>query len=547
MSMLKNSKILALIIAQLGNRKSSIAYAGILIIILSFLVLPSPLIIKTIIDTCLPQNNITLLFTLVAAIIGVHLIHIFLEYKTSLFFCQLNENIILELKSSLLEKVHTSPLKNTSFMGRGYLFSIIDQDLNQVRLFFADSVFSLARALLTFIVGCVALYTISPLLTGLSFLALPLYYALVVYYSKRTGAASEDFLERRAKSTNALQESLSSISTSKSCSNSHFPIHYFYTHAKASVTSFINLQKIVEQSSSLLGSYGSIYPALIFGLGAYLILKESFTLGSLLAFSQFSGYLFGPVHKVLALKIELAKAQTAMQRLDGLLDLPEDQPPVASTTIDSLVYQNIRFSYDGENLFKDLTITAKKGDVIGITGPSGAGKTTLGRILTGLIAADQGSFSINASHFQNCQEFPSFRNHCIFIEQDPFFFDTTVAENVAFQPLHHLDTRKVNACLSEASATFVEMLERGSMAQVGVNGNQLSAGQRQRLGIARGLYMDSEIMVLDEPTANLDGNNTAAIIQLIKHLAKNRILFVITHDPVVSNCFTATINLSRAA
>jgi len=194
-----------------------------------------------------------------------------------------------------------------------------------------------------------------------------------------------------------------------------------------------------------------------------------------------------------------------------------------------LELKNISFGYDHKNLvLEGLNISIYKGDLVGITGESGSGKSTFLDILTGLIKPLRGKFLID----QNELDTEKWQNICGYVSQNLFFFNDTLAKNIAFgESEKNIDYKKIDECIKVAQLDeFVKKNVLGVKSKIGENGINMSGGQRQRLAIARALYRDPEILILDEATNALDETLETKIINSLRKFKPNITIILVSHN-----------------
>lgn len=196
----------------------------------------------------------------------------------------------------------------------------------------------------------------------------------------------------------------------------------------------------------------------------------------------------------------------------------------------SLVFDNVSFSYIGKQNkgVRNINISIKKGEYIGIVGSSGAGKTTFADVLSGLLPIDSGAIYIDNKRVSN-EDYLSIRNNVSYVSQSPFILNATLRENVAFGiSQENIDDEQINNALKDAGLSEI-LNERGLDFDLGENGKSLSGGQKQRVIIARALYFNREIIVLDEATSALDATTENDIANVISELKGLRTVIVIAH------------------
>ncbi|WP_019646554.1 ABC transporter ATP-binding protein [Novispirillum itersonii] len=210
----------------------------------------------------------------------------------------------------------------------------------------------------------------------------------------------------------------------------------------------------------------------------------------------------------------------------------QQSPPQPLPLRSQLELTNLSFSYPkaGEKALDDINLTVTRGEFIGVIGPSGSGKTTLVAVLLGLVKGDQGAYRVDGQEMTD-ERIRSLRASIGYVDQQPFIFDGSVMENVAFGvDLDKIDTDRVELALRQAQLwETVQGLEKGMKSSVGENGKRFSGGQRQRLAIARALYKEPTLLILDEATSALDPDTEYRISQTVQGLKGSRTIIAIAH------------------
>lgn len=216
---------------------------------------------------------------------------------------------------------------------------------------------------------------------------------------------------------------------------------------------------------------------------------------------------------------------------DKSTEIAEENNDVVNLQIDSIKLKNISFSYPNQSLLNHISIDLKNSKILGITGPSGAGKTTLVNIISGLLSPQSGEMFLNENPIT-----PEIKNALLhksaYVMQDPYFINGTLMENVVFG--YDTGNRdKLNWCIKCVNMEdWVQHQPLGLETILGENGTKLSGGQKQRLAIARALYRKATLLILDEPSNSLDSDNKQSILKLVKELTFNEklITIIVSHD-----------------
>ena len=272
----------------------------------------------------------------------------------------------------------------------------------------------------------------------------------------------------------------------------------------------------------------------ILGLGAMLVLNGRLTAGSMIAASILLGRALAPVEVAISAWRNFTSARIAYDRLKAHLEAyPSEEPrtrlpaPAGRISIDNLTY----LSPDtGTPILRQVSIAVEPGEIIAVIGPSGAGKSTLCRFLVGLLKPITGKIRIDGSEIGNWDRLQLGR-HIGFLPQDVELFAGTVRENIA-RMTDSSDEDVVEAAMLAHAHEIIQRLPHGYDTQIGERGAKLSGGQRQRIGLARAIFGNPRVMVLDEPNANLDQAGEAALAAALGELkARGAAILVVGHRP----------------
>jgi subfamily B ATP-binding cassette protein MsbA len=294
--------------------------------------------------------------------------------------------------------------------------------------------------------------------------------------------------------------------------------------------SSIRLQALNSPLMEILAGVGL---ALVFVYAAGQIRAGLMTVGGLLSFLSAILMLYKPLKDVtrtnIVLQVALASASRIFEVIDARKDILErpgarELPRFA----DALRYEGVSFAYETEPVLSGIDLTIRRGETVAIVGPSGAGKTTLVNLLPRLYDPTQGRVTFDGADLRDATLL-SLRRQIGLVTQETILFDTTVAENIAYGEASPSPERLRAAARAAVADEFIEALPQGYETPVGEGASRLSGGQRQRLAIARAIYKDAPILILDEATSQLDVESEALIARALANLIQGRTTLVIAH------------------
>ena len=272
--------------------------------------------------------------------------------------------------------------------------------------------------------------------------------------------------------------------------------------------------------------------SLVLGLGAYLVLERQITPGMMIAASIIVGRALQPVEIAIGNWKGFTNMRSAYARVQGLLREfgPDPSRMALPRPNGHLAVENIIAFAPGRNIpiLKNISVNIPAGAAVGIIGPSAAGKSSLARVMTGIWPAAQGNVRIDGNEINHWDQ-NDLGKHIGYLPQDVELFAGSIAENIArFSDID--DAKIITAAMMAGVHEMIQRMPEGYNTQIGDGGQALSGGQRQRIGLARALYSDPSIIILDEPNANLDTAGEEALVEALRKLKEQRrTVVVVTH------------------
>jgi len=425
----------------------------------------------------------------------------------------------------------------------GDVMSVLNNDVGNLNGFANNAVQGL-RFVTQILVAFVFMATLHPQLAAL-LLVLPVgLAALGRWYTTRVEDVYEEVRESVGEINARLEDSIDGIATVKSFAREdreRDAVARSSREYRDRNWSVVRLRLAFNLSSWTVASFSFIG---LFALGAYMNLNgapafmgESLSAGTLLTFLLYSKSFYGPIRQLMLDVLDsyenaLASSKRIVAVLEGIDDDVEEGEDLAVTG-GRVEYDDVSFRYEGadEQILEDVSFTADSGSLVGVVGPTGAGKSTITKLLFRFYDPDEGTVEIDGTDLATVSRH-SLREHLGYVSQDPFLFYGTVRENVAYgtdDPESVTDAAVERAAKLAGAHEFVTDLEEGYDTQVGQRGESLSGGQRQRVAIARALLREPEILVLDEATSHVDNETERQIQESIDTLAGERTTIAIAH------------------
>lgn len=442
--------------------------------------------------------------------------------------------IVTDIRSKLFRHLHTLSLNFYNNYSIGRLMSRLISDVGVLQDFVSWSLTGLARATFTLLGIVVAMLVMNWQLALVTFAVLPLMIMLTNYWRSRVREAYRATRQRHSLINGYLNESLTGIRVTKSFTREAYNSRHFDDLNQSYYEANIEASRLAAIFFPGVDFMGSLATALVVGVGGYLVLGEALTAGTLVAFVLYVERFFEPIRELAQRYNTFQATMAASERIFNLLDNDPDLvdaedahelPPVEGR----VEFDHIFFSYDDEEpVLEDISLQVEPGQRIALVGETGAGKSTIIRLIARFFDIDRGELRIDG-HEVRAVTRASLRRQLGIVLQDTFLFSGTIADNIRYGRLEATDEEIVAAAKAVGAHEFIMRAPEGYETEVGENGVNLSVGQRQMVSFARALLADPRILILDEATSSVDTATEKQIQKALDRLMENRTSFVIAH------------------
>uniref|UniRef100_F4C8M0 Xenobiotic-transporting ATPase n=2 Tax=Sphingobacteriaceae TaxID=84566 RepID=F4C8M0_SPHS2 len=502
-------------------------------LVYTILGLSTAIFVQKIVDFVLVDRNVNLLnlmSTMMLVLLGFQL---FIGATKTIFTLKMGQIIDAQLILGYYKHLLTLPQKFFDTMRVGEVISRIN-DAVKIRIFLNEVSVNFLVNIFIVTFSFLMMFTYYWKLGLLILTVIPMY--LVVYFisNKLNKKAQRTLMEDSAELESQLVESLNSIRTIKQFGAESYANEKTETRfVKLLKTGYrSNLNGVFSTTSSELIS--RLITIVLLWVGATYVLSNQITPGELLSFYALIGYFTGPVTSLITMNKTVQDAMIATDRLFEILDLEREKDSsdleLTKENIGDIQIKNVSFRYGTrDNVFDELSLTIPKAKFTAIVGESGSGKSTLISILQNLYPVQSGTITIgkyDLKHIKNT----SLRQTISVVPQHIDLFSGNVVSNIALGDYTPDMQRIIDITTQLGIIDFIESLPQGFYTSIGENGLSLSGGQRQRIAIARALYRNPEILILDEATSSLDSASEKFVLNTIEHLKKeNKTIIVIAH------------------
>lgn len=489
--------------------------------------------VQKIIDYVLIDGNKNLLNLMSVVMILLLVIQVFIGITKSVFILRTGQAIDAQLILGYYKHLLRLPQQFFDTMRVGEIISRIS-DAVKIRAFINDVSISLAVNLFVIAFSFALMFTYYWKLAMVILLIIPLYSIIYFITNKISQKVERKLMENSADLESQLVESLNSVSTIKS-----FGLED-YTNLKTENRFFALLQTVYKSGINgiLAGNSAEfvshLFTILLLWVGAGFVLENEITTGELLSFYTLIGYFTGPGSTLIGMNKTIQNAVIAADRLFEIMDLErekdENKIKLTPALIGDIVFKGVQFRYGSRvTVFNNLDLRIAKGKVSAIVGESGSGKSTLISVLQNLYPIQLGNVFIGDYDLRYIEN-KSLRKLVCVVPQKIDLFAGTVIENIAVGDYEPDLKMIMSICTGLGISEFIERLPNGFNTYLGENGSTLSGGQKQRLAIARALYREPEILILDEATSSLDSASEYHVQKMIEiQKEKQKTVIIIAH------------------
>lgn len=492
---------------------------------------------KILVDRVLVPRDLSAFWWVALAYVGLTVVAGGIGYGRRIFGALAGERFTLDLRRVVFDRLQ---LLSLAFFERQQLGDVLARttgDVKTIERLMVRGVVSGVSYVLRIIFFAGALFWLQWQLALASLVALPFFGWLARRFSAKIKRATREQTRRSGALSAVVEESLANVPLVQSYNRQDTQAARLDEQAVARFDARMTATRLSAAFAPLIDLVEVAGTLMVAGLGTWMLVRGELSLGGLLAFAAYLSQLYNPVRSLGRLVNSVYAASAAAERVIELLD----EEPQVSDRPDALVLPRSRgcvnldqvsFGYPGtgSEVLHDVTFTAEPGQVVALVGASGAGKSSLLKLLLRFYDADRGAVRVDGHDVREVTT-ESLREQVAVLLQESPLLDGTIRDNIAYGRPGATEPEILQAARAADVHEFASRLPDGYDTVVGQRGSRLSGGQRQRVAIARAMVRDAPILVLDEPTAALDGAAAQRVLRPLRRLMADRTTVLITHDP----------------
>ncbi len=505
-----------------------------MVLVSSALGLLGPYLVGVAIDEYIVTRNSEGFIILLAGLAVIYVLHSLSLWLQNYWMIGIAQETVFAMRTKLFRHLHKLPIPFFDKRQQGELMSRVTNDIENVSTTLNSSVIQVFSSLLTLVGTVSVMMWLSPLLTLITLIIVPLMFFGMKWITKRTGRLFKEQQRNLGELNGFIEETISGQRIIKTFSQEKKVMAEFQEKGEKLRVAGFWAQTYSGFIPKLMNVLNNLSFAIIAGIGGIFALNGMISIGVIVIFTEYSRQFTRPLNDLANQFNTLLSAIAGAERVFDIMDeedeFKKEEHLKELTTIKGEVeFRDVSFSYEEDgNTVRNINLHVKAGQTAAFVGPTGAGKTTMINLLSRFYERGAGSILIDGEDIIHVKR-ESLRKHMGFVLQDSFLFRGTVRENIRYGRLEASDEEVVEAATLANAHSFIMKLPQQYDTVLSQDGNGISQGQKQLLSIARAFLANPSILILDEATSSIDTVTELKIQDALQELMKGRTSFVIAH------------------
>jgi len=521
------------LVAMIKDNKFRLIVAMFLMIIVAATTSATAFLIKPVLDDIFFKKDVQMLTIIPIAVLGIYLLRAISTVGQSYLMSFVGEEIIRRLRNLLYDRIMDLPMAFFQKEKTGVLISRITNDVNIVKAMVSTAVTGALRDCFTIVGLTVVIFYRDWQLASFAFFVLPLALIPFVKYGRKVRKVSTGTQEIMAFISSFLHETFAGNKIVKAFCMENYEKNRFFQMTERLFKLQVKAAVARQMSSAVMEFLAGLGIAFIIWYGGYRVVSGTSTPGTFFSFMAAVLMLYDPARKLSEFNNALQEGLAASDRIFDIIEVNSDivecdNPIELSGKTHDVKFQNVSFKYDRTTVLKNINLHVKKGEVLGIVGMSGGGKSSLVNLIPRFFDITDGAILIDDIDIRKVS-IESLRDQIAIVTQDPILFNDTIRNNIAYGNPNATEDDIIAAAKSAYAYDFIQSFPQQFDTPIGELGGLLSGGEKQRLCIARALIKDAPILILDEATSSLDTESENFVQKALENLMKGRTTFMIAH------------------
>lgn len=503
-----------------------------LVVVSSVLALAGPFIIGRLLDQLIDARSFTGLSFWLYVLASIYVIYAIASYLQNYWMVSIAQQTILRIRTTLYAHFFKLPLRFFDTRKHGELMSRATNDIETISTTLNSAFIQVVSSVLTLVGTVAVMLWLSPALTLLTLIIVPLMFYGLRWITKRTSLLFKQQQAALGDMNGLIEESITGQHIVKAFSQETEMLRQFNEkNARIRTVGYWSLvySGFIPKVMSTMNNLSFAIVALFGGIFAY---HGHLSIGTIVIFTEYARQFTRPLNDLANQFNTVLSAIAGAERVFTILDEQEDTIDGDKVRINGQVaFDNVSFNYEAQAIkptLANVSFTIPAGQSVALIGQTGAGKTTIMQLLTGLYEKSSGAILFDGMPIEAISK-ASLREQMAFVLQDPFLFDMSVRDNIRYGRLDATEEDLIEAAKKANAHDFIEKLPNGYDTLLAADGSQISQGQKQLLSIARAFIANPKILLLDEATSSIDTVTELHIQAALETLMENRTSFIIAH------------------
>ena len=474
-------------------------------------------------------NSLTHILIIVVAL---YVISSLFSYLQSIFLIEVTTKISYDLRERLIEKILKLPMEKVEENKRGDILSRVTNDVDSLQNGITQSFIQLTTAVITLIGVFIMMLSINLWMTLATITLVPIALLLMRFMTRFSQKYFLRQLEFKGSLNGQIEETFTGHDIIRVFNQEEISMDRFESDNEKWFTHEWKSQFYSSLNGPLMNFISNFTYVVVAVLGAVFVLQKVIAVGDILACFQYTQSFNRPIQQITRVMNQIQTAMAASERIFEFLEFEDESNPSdrqITEIKDGITFENVSFSYTpNEKIIKNLSFDVKKGEKIAIVGETGAGKTTIVKLLMRFYDINSGSIKIDGIDIEEYDK-DSLRSHIGMVLQDSWLFSDTISNNIRYGNLNASDDEIIDAASQVYADDFVRRLSDGYESELNEDTDNISHGQKQLLTIARTILSQKEVLILDEATSSVDTRTEKLIQKAMDRLMEGKTSFIIAH------------------